>query len=148
MARWSDDWTEDDDELAAELSAHLTRPPGTEDEMPEAEELLAYLDGSLPPDEEARVGKRLVEDPRAARALLDLAELDAAARGPVPAAPDLAARSAWRELRGRLGDRPEAAGPPGGREPLHGAGRSAEGTVWWRRPALWAAAAAALLSDT
>lgn len=144
MARRTDDWTDEDEALAAELSAHLRQRTGTEAEMPDAAELLAYLDGSLPPAEEARVAQRLVDDPEAARALLDLTELDAAARQPAPAAPDLEARSAWRALRGRLGDAGGEA-PPGearGTGPRHAESRPAG---WWRRPAPWAATAAALL---
>jgi hypothetical protein len=140
VARRTDDWTDDDEALAAELSAHLRQQPGTEAEMPDAEELLAYQDGSLTPADEARVAQRLVDDPEAARALLDVTELDAAARRPVPAVPDLEARSAWRELRGRL-DGAGGEAPPG--EAPEAGPRQAG--PWWRRPAPWAAAAAALL---
>jgi hypothetical protein len=75
----------------------------------EADELVAYLRGHLSADDEARVERRLVADPAAARAVLDLAELEAAAaeradRDPEPAAPpaDLGTAAAWRDLRRRL----------------------------------------------
>lgn len=70
---------------------------------PDPETLLAYLAGELPADEETRLQRRLVADPEAARALLDLEELEqatAAAADERP--PELATGAAWRELRARL----------------------------------------------
>jgi hypothetical protein len=88
-----------------------------------ADELVAYLRGELGAEAEARVRRRLLADPAAARALLDLADLEAAAAQveamqveamqveataspgaddrPVPPT-DLAAAVGWRELRRRL----------------------------------------------
>lgn len=81
---------------------------------PDPEELLDYLAGRLPPEQMERVERRLVSDPAAAGALLDLADLEAAGREAgaraeggdgAPAEPppaDLAVEAGWRELRGRL----------------------------------------------
>lgn len=135
-ARSADGSGDDEAALAEALAARLRRDaaaaPGTgagAGEPPDAEELLAYLDGSLEPAHEARLARRLVDDPQAARALLDLADLDRAASGAAPAVPDLETRRAWRELRSRL----PAAGATGDRSAA-GAGQR-----WW------AATAAALL---
>jgi hypothetical protein len=75
---------------------------------PEPEELLDYLEGRLPPADEERVARQLAASPEAARALLDLADLEAAgaAAGTQPA--ELAARAGWRDLERRL---PAAAAP-------------------------------------
>jgi hypothetical protein len=69
---------------------------------PEPEELLDYLAGRLSPEEEERLGRELAASPEAARALLDLEDLEAAgaAAGTRPA--ELAARAGWRDLRERL----------------------------------------------
>src|SRR3954465_13370454 len=79
---------------------------------PEPEELLDYLAGALTPEDEERLGRQLAASPEATRALLDLAELEAAgaAAGEGPA--DLAARAGWRALETRL---PTA--PPQSRRP-------------------------------
>lgn len=69
---------------------------------PEPEELLDYLAGRLSPEDEERLGRQLAASPEAARALLDLEDLEAAgaAAGTRPA--ELAARAGWRDLRERL----------------------------------------------
>lgn len=69
---------------------------------PEPEELLAYLAGHLAPADERRVDRQLAASPEAARALLDLQDLEAAgaASGTQPA--ELAVRAGWRDLQGRL----------------------------------------------
>lgn len=69
---------------------------------PEPEELLDYLEGRLSPADEERVARQLTASPEAARALLDLADLEAAgaAAGTQPA--ELAARAGWRDLERRL----------------------------------------------
>jgi anti-sigma factor RsiW len=68
----------------------------------EPEELLDYLAGRLSPEEEERLGRELAASPEAARALLDLEDLEAAgaAAGTRPA--ELAARAGWRDLQGHL----------------------------------------------
>jgi len=70
----------------------------------EPEELLDYLAGRLAPEDEQRIARRLAADPAAARALLDLAELEAAgaAAGERPA--ELATRAGWRDFQARLSD--------------------------------------------
>src|SRR3954449_12808611 len=69
---------------------------------PEPEELLEFLAGRLPPEDERRVERQLAASPEAARALLDLQDLEAAgaAAGTQPA--ELAVRAGWRDLQGRL----------------------------------------------
>lgn len=69
---------------------------------PEPEELLDYLAGRLAPEDEQRIARRLAADPAAARALLDLAELEdtRAETGGRPA--ELAVMAGWRDIRGRL----------------------------------------------
>jgi hypothetical protein len=70
---------------------------------PTPEELVDYLAGRLPPDEEERLQRRLVASPAAARMLVDLQELAEAeptAGGGAPA--DLPVRAGWRDLRRRL----------------------------------------------
>jgi hypothetical protein len=69
---------------------------------PDPEELLDYLAGRLAPEDEERVGRRLVASPEAARALLALAELEEAAAAAGGAVPDLAVRAGWRDLWARL----------------------------------------------
>jgi hypothetical protein len=88
--------------LAGEAESEAGAGPESGD--PEPEELLDYLAGRLPPEGEARVGRRLVASPAAARALLDLAGFVDAAAEAGSAPPKLAARAGWRDLRGRLGD--------------------------------------------
>jgi hypothetical protein len=97
----------------------MTRPPLTDPEAliaalaeqarsgapaaePEPEELLDYLAGRLSPEDEERLGRQLAASPEAARALLDLADLEAAgaAAGTHPA--ELAVHAGWRDLKGRL----------------------------------------------
>jgi hypothetical protein len=69
---------------------------------PEPEELLDFLDGRLEPEAAERIERRLVASPETARALLDLAELEAAgaAAGEQPA--ELPVRAAWRDFQHRL----------------------------------------------
>ncbi|HKH47216.1 MAG TPA: hypothetical protein VKM72_21380 [Thermoanaerobaculia bacterium] len=76
---------------------------------PEPEELLDYLAGRLAPEDEERIARRLAADPAAARALLDLAELDAAGAEAGVRPTEIAAVASWRDLRDRL---PDAAPQP------------------------------------
>lgn len=93
----------DRDALIAALAeqARSGAPAGPD---PEPEELLDYLAGLLAPEDEERIARRLVADPAAARALLDLAELEAAreAAGEGPA--ELPAVAGWRDFQARLSD--------------------------------------------
>ncbi len=89
-------------------------------ETPSAEELLAYHEGRLGAEEEARIGRILVADPEAARMLLDLVELAEAqppAEGAAAAPADFAAAAAWRRLAAELPAAPapavRRAGRPG-----------------------------------
>lgn len=77
------------------------------------EELLAYLRGELAPADEERLARRLVADPAAARALLDLAELEAAAGAADEGhLADPETRAGWRDLQQRLPQPPPAPQPP------------------------------------
>jgi hypothetical protein len=71
---------------------------------PEPEELLDYLAGRLSPEDEERIARRLAADPEAARALLDLAELEAAEAQSGERPVELAAVASWRDLQDRLPD--------------------------------------------
>lgn len=71
---------------------------------PEPEELLDYLAGRLAPEDEERIARRLAADPDATRALLDLAELEAAEAEAGEGPADLAAVASWRDFRDRLPD--------------------------------------------
>jgi hypothetical protein len=100
----------DRDALIAAL-AEQARSDASGMPEPEPEELLGYLAGRLAPEDEQRIARRLAADPDAARALLDLAEIQAAGAtaGKLPA--ELAVQAGWRDLRDRLQDRlPDA--PP------------------------------------
>jgi hypothetical protein len=88
----------DDDELdAAEPGAGAARWP-----EPDPEQLLEYLEGRLPAEEAARLERRLVADPAAARALADLADLAGAAPPAAEAPADLTVRAGWRDFEKRL----------------------------------------------
>lgn len=71
-------------------------------EMPESEELLDYLGGRLSPEDEERLGRQLLASPEAARALLDLAEFEAAGAAAGSHLPDVAVHAGWRDLERRL----------------------------------------------
>lgn len=72
---------------------------------PEPEELLDYLAGRLAPEDEQRIARRLAADPAAARALLDLAEIQAAGATAGERPAELPELAGWRDLRDRLRDR-------------------------------------------
>ena len=96
--------TTDAEALIAAL-AEQARSDAGEGPRPEPEELLDYLAGRLPPEDEQRIGRLAAGDPDTAGALLDLAELEAAGNaansaGERPA--DLGVRAGWRDLEKRL----------------------------------------------
>jgi hypothetical protein len=70
--------------------------------QPEPEELLDFLAGRLDPEEEARVSRRLVASPDASRALLDLADLEAAGAAAGEGPRELGTVAAWRDFERRL----------------------------------------------
>ncbi len=102
---------------------------GAQAPTPDPEELLDYLAGRLAAEDAQRVERRLVADPQAARALLDLAEFEAAARevgggergeeGGEALPVDLAVRAGWRDLRGRLAAAGAPSRRPGPRAPWY-----------------------------
>jgi hypothetical protein len=107
--------------------AEQARSAAGENPDPEPEELLDYLAGRLTPEDEQRLDRELLASPAATRALLDLADLEAAGAVAGEARPaELAVRAGWRDLEGRL---PGAA-------------------VRSRRPPVWLAAIAASLLVT
>jgi hypothetical protein len=75
----------------------------------EPAELLDYLAGRLPPEEAERIERLLVASPTTARALLDLAELEAAGAGAGERPADIAALAGRRDFERRL---PSAAPRP------------------------------------
>jgi hypothetical protein len=100
------------------IAALAEQARGTAGGEPEPEELLDYLAGRLAPADEQRVS------PEATRALLDLADFEAAGQAAGTQPSELAVRAGWRDLRGRLPER----------------------APWTRRlPALLSSVAAALL---
>lgn len=84
--------------------ARSRRAAGGEAPDPAPEELLDYLAGRLAPEDEERVARQLAASPDASRALLDLAELEAARAAAGEGAADLAARAGWRDFERRLPD--------------------------------------------
>jgi len=81
--------------LADEARKDATREP-------EPEELLDFLAGRLPPEDERRVDRQLTASPEATRALLDLQDLEAAGAAAGTQPTELAVRAGWRDLQGRL----------------------------------------------
>ena len=72
--------------------------------QPEPEELLDFLAGRLDPEEEERVSRRLVASPEASRALLDLADLEAAGEAAGERPREVGTMAGWRDLQRRLPD--------------------------------------------
>lgn len=91
----------DRDALIAALAAQA-RSDAPERPAPEPEELLDYLAGRLPPEDEQRIARQLAASPASTRALLDLAELEAAGAEAGERPTDLPAVAGWREFRNRL----------------------------------------------
>jgi hypothetical protein len=91
----------DREALIAALSEEARSAGG---EPPEPEELLAYLEGRLSPEDEQRLGRQLMASPEATSALLDMADFEAAgaAAGSLPS--DVAVYAGWRDLERRLPD--------------------------------------------
>lgn len=89
----------DREALIAALSEEARSAGG---EPPEPEELLAYLEGRLSPEDEQRLDRQLVASPDAARALLDLADFEAAETEAGSRPPDVAVHAGWRDLERRL----------------------------------------------
>jgi len=82
--------------------AEEARSTGTDGPEPEPEKLLDFLAGRLDPEEEELLSRHLVANPKASRALLDLANLDAARAEAGKRPPDLAALAGWRDFERRL----------------------------------------------
>lgn len=82
--------------------AEEARSGAPEAPEPEPEELLDYLAGRLAPEDEQRITRQLTADPAAARALLDLAELEDAGAKAGERPTELPARAGWRDFRGRF----------------------------------------------
>lgn len=91
----------DREALIAALSEEARSAGG---EPPEPEELLAYLEGRLSPEEEQRLDRHLVASPDAARALLDLADFEAAEAAAGSQTPDVAVHAGWRDFERNLPD--------------------------------------------
>jgi hypothetical protein len=109
-------------------------------EPPSPEELLAYRDGRLEPEERGRLEAAIALHPDAARALADLAafpEVEAAPGTPEVTDEDVTAR--WQAFQQRLPERPSSAGA-GRAAPIAPGPRSPR-----RRRAVWLPAAALVL---
>lgn len=132
--------------VLAEEARRGARDAGVADDAPEPEpeELLDFLVGRLPADAERRFERRLVADPAAARALLDVADLADAEAGAATAPTDLAARGAWRDFQARLAASSPAAAVSAGRR----AAAAPAGPAAQRRSPPWLAVAAGLLLAT
>lgn len=96
----------DREALIAALAAEAEETRSTGTDGPEPEKLLDFLAGRLRPEEEERLSSYLLANPEASRALLDLADLEAAgAQAADPAAQrpaEIATVAAWRDLERRL----------------------------------------------
>lgn len=92
---------------AGASAAGVAEAGGTRWPEPDPDQLLDYLEGRLPPEEAAKLERRLVADPAAARALADLAELSSAETAEPAAAAGLAVHAGWRDFEKRRlgGDR-------------------------------------------
>lgn len=100
----------DRDALTAAL-AEQARSDAPEMPEPEPDELLDYLAGRLAPEDEQRIARQLVADPAAARALLDLAEIQAAGATAGERPAELVVLAGWREIRDGLQGRLSGAPP-------------------------------------
>lgn len=98
----------DREALIAALAAEA-RSTDKDEPEPEPEKLLDFLAGRLAPEEEERLSRHLLANPETSRALLDLAELEAAGAEAGKRPTDLAALAGWRDLEHRL---PSPAPPP------------------------------------
>ena len=87
-----------DERLLAEALAESAGSEGAEELSPE--EALAYLEGRLGPEEEARVARLAAANPEVSRMLLDLADFAAAPAERKTA--DVATHAAWRQFQTRL----------------------------------------------
>lgn len=92
----------DREALIAILAEQAQSGGAHEGPEPEPEELLDYLEGRLAPEAAQRLERMLVASPEAARALLDVAELEAAGETDGQRPAELSVLAGWRELKGRL----------------------------------------------
>ncbi len=70
--------------------------------QPEPEELLDFLAGRLDPEEEERISRRVAASPEASRALLDLADFEAAGAEAGERPREVGTAAAWRDFERRL----------------------------------------------
>jgi hypothetical protein len=96
--------------IAALAEDAAARAAGSAEPAPE--ELLDYLAGRLDPAAEQRLGSKLAASPAATRALLDLADLEAAGEPAGSGPADLAARAGWRDFQSRLSTHRSRRPPP------------------------------------
>lgn len=94
-------------DLLTELLADHARAEAADGEAAagdlEPEEMLAFLEGRLEPAAAARLERRLVADPEAARSLLDLADFAAAEASAGDTPREIATHAGWRDFQERLG---------------------------------------------
>lgn len=103
------DSTPDERTLAAVL-ADQARAVLPEELTPE--EALAYLEGNLAPEDEARVARLATASPAVSRMLVDLADLAAAPGGARAGPADLGTRAGWRDFSARLAAEAAPRRPP------------------------------------
>ena len=94
----------DREALIAALAEEARSGLGAEGRQPEPEQLLDFLAGGLDPEEEERLSRLFAASPEASRALLDVADFEAAGAAAGQGPSDLAARAGWRDLEKRLPD--------------------------------------------
>jgi anti-sigma factor RsiW len=131
-------------DLAKSLKAIMAARREDAGASPTPEELLAYRDGKLEPEERRRLEERIALYPDAARVLADLAafpDVEAAAGTPELSQADVEAR--WQAFRRRLPDLPAAPGATE-REGVRASGPGAAPLSRGSRPGLRLAAAAIL----
>lgn len=97
-----------DAEFLAELLAEQAREDAEAEgadlgSAPEPEELLDLLEDRLPPEDAERLERRVIADPEAARAFLDLADFaEAEASMGAERPPEVATHAGWRDFESRL----------------------------------------------
>jgi len=132
------------DDLVSSLQAIMAARREQVGGPPTPEELLAFRDGRLEPEERDRIAARIALDPDSARVLADLAAFPAVE--PAPGTRELSEEeisAGWQAFRRRLPAGPAAAGVSSlsSMAPVAAAPRR-QRRRWWRHPGLRLAATA------
>lgn len=100
----------DSETLAEILADHARRDAealqgdGGSTPAPEPEELLDLLEDRLPPEEARRLERRVLADPEASRAMLDLADFAEAETSAGSGPSEVSVHAGWRDFQTRLRD--------------------------------------------